>query len=192
MALLPVEDFVVLNGLYLRKIAEAGMLAECTGVDASMVEGTLKRLEGDAMVLALGEQYVVTDEGRQAVLDYYAETYAGLRADGEVMGWYERFEVVNGKFLQLVSSYQVEGEEKTLDKLIKVVEKHISALQEAAAWLPRYSHYAQRFARALTKFEGGQMEYLTSPTVDSVHNAWFEFHEDILAVIGRPRETVDG
>ena len=192
MGLLTHDDFVVLNGLYLRKIAESGMLADCSGIDPQTVEATLGRLEGDAMVLPLGEQYVVTDEGRQAVLDFYADTYADLRADGEVMAWYERFEAVNGKFLQLVSAYQVGGDDKTLDKLIKVVEKHVAALEEAAKWLPRYGHYAGRFARALTKVEGGQMQYLTSPTVDSIHNAWFEFHEDILAVIGRPRETVDG
>jgi hypothetical protein len=192
MGLLTHDDFVVLNGLYLRKIAEALMLAECAGLDLQTVEAALSRMAADGLVLALGEQYVVTDEGRQAVLDFYAETYTDLRADGEVMAWYERFEVVNGKFLQQVSAHQISGDDKGLGKLIKLVEKHISALEEAAKWLPRYSQYADRFSRALSKVEAGKMEYLTSPTVDSVHNAWFEFHEDILAVIGRPRETVDG
>ena len=32
-------------------------------------------------------------------------------------------------------------------------------------------------------------ERLARPMVDSVHNIWFEFHEDILSVLGRPRDT---
>jgi hypothetical protein len=35
----------------------------------------------------------------------------------------------------------------------------------------------------------GRREFVCKPTLDSVHNIWFEFHEDILAVLGRPRDT---
>ena len=61
-----------------------------------------------------------------------------------------------------------------------------------ASRLPRYRHYADRFRRSLDRVDSGQVEYVTSPTVDSLHNIWFEFHEDILALLGRPRETVGG
>ena len=34
----------------------------------------------------------------------------------------------------------------------------------------------------------GLREYVCKPTIDFVHNIWFEFHEDFLAVLGRPRD----
>ena len=68
----------------------------------------------------------------------------------------------------------------------------MTALEQVADRLPRYRHYADRFRKSLDRVDSGQVEYVTSPTVDSLHNIWFEFHEDILALLGRPRETVGG
>lgn len=190
MELLSHEAFGVLNALYLRKIADGETLAECSGQAAPAVGETLDAMASAGSVLVLDTQYMLTDEGRQAVLDYYDETYRELRKNPEVEEWYTRFETVNERFLQLVSAWQTDQDEKVLDRIIKLVEKHIAALDEAASWLERYSHYAARFRRSLERFEAGKTEYLTSPTVDSLHNIWFEFHEDILALLGRPRETV--
>src|SRR6478672_11898080 len=36
-----------------------------------------------------------------------------------------------------------------------------------------------------TRIDEGEKEFVCTPTIDSVHNIWFEFHEDILSVIGR-------
>ena len=52
--------------------------------------------------------------------------------------------------------------------------------------MPRYTQYAERFRRSLARVDSGRVEYITSPTVDSLHNIWFEFHEDLLALLGRP------
>jgi hypothetical protein len=140
---------------------------------------------------------VLTDEGRQAVLDYYEATYQDVRADPEIQSWYVRFETVNDRFLQLVSAWQTrggsgDGQERVYDRLARTVERHVAALDQVADRLPRYRHYADRFRRSLDRVDSGQVEYVTSPTVDSLHNIWFEFHEDILALLGRPRETVGG
>ena len=32
---------------------------------------------------------------------------------------------------------------------------------------------------------------MVSPSVDSVHNIWFEIHEDILTLLGRPRDVAE-
>jgi hypothetical protein len=37
--------------------------------------------------------------------------------------------------------------------------------------------------------DAGDASFVVTPTKDSVHNVWFEFHEDILSVLGRPRDT---
>ena len=140
---------------------------------------------------------MLTDEGCQAVLDYYEATYDDIRADPEIQDWYVRFETVNDRFLQLVSAWQTrgdsnDGQDRVYDRLARTVERHVVALEQVADRLPRYRHYADRFRKSLDRVDSGQVEYVTSPTVDSLHNIWFEFHEDILALLGRPRETVGG
>lgn len=190
-------SFLILNALYLRKIADRDVLAECSGCSAGDVDTILDTAAATALVLGLGSQYVLTDEGRQAVLDYYEATYQEVRADPQIQDWYVRFETVNDRFLQLVSAWQTrgdsgDGQERVYDRLARTVERHVAALEQVAERLPRYRHYADRFRRSLDRVDSGQVEYVTSPTVDSLHNIWFEFHEDILALLGRPRETVGG
>jgi hypothetical protein len=187
--------FLVLNALYLRKLADRDVLTECSGCSAGDVDVTLDACVADDFALGLGSQYVLTDEGRQAVLDYYEHAYGNFRHDPAVQDWYARFETANDRFLQLVSAWQVgasngDGQDRVYDRLAKIVERHVNALEQACAWLPRYGQYAERFRRSLAKVDSGRVEYITSPTVDSLHNIWFEFHEDILALLGRPRETV--
>jgi hypothetical protein len=188
------RSFLILNALYLRKIADRGVLAECSGCSAGDVDELLDMAAGTGLVLGLGSQYVLTDEGRQAVLDYYEATYEDIRADPEIQSWYVRFETVNDRFLQLVSAWQNngEGQDRVYDRLARTVERHVTALEQVADRLPRYRQYADRFRKSLDRVDSGQVEYVTSPTVDSLHNIWFEFHEDILALLGRPRETVGG
>ncbi len=191
------RTFLILNALYLRKIADRDVLAECSGCAAGDVDTILDMSAAAGLVLGLGSQYVLTDEGRQAVLDYYEATYDDIRADPEIQDWYVRFETVNDRFLQLVSAWQTrgdsnDGQDRVYDRLARTVERHVVALEQVADRLPRYRHYADRFRRSLDRVDSGQVEYVTSPTVDSLHNIWFEFHEDILALLGRPRETVGG
>ena len=188
------ETFATLNSLYLRKMADLTMIADCSGLDPVVAGAAMRELTESALVIDLGGQFVVTDDGRRAVLDYYDRVYADLRALPAVVEWYETFENNrNGRFLELVSSWQQsDGDERIVDRILKLVERHIRALDEATAWMTRYAVYATRFRKGLDRIESGQMDWLTSPLVDSVHNTWFEFHEDILAVLGRPRETVEG
>lgn len=198
MAELQLTEFLVLNALYLRKIADAATVVETSGVASGDVADVIEASDSDGRVHAIGSQYVLTTDGRAAVLEYYEEAYRSLREVPAVLEWYEKFEAANERFLQLVSAWQVEGaaeatgQSRAYDRLMRVVEKHTASLDEAAEWLPRYGYYADRFRRSLSQVDAGRMEYVTSPTVDSLHNIWFEFHEDILALLGRPRETVDG
>jgi hypothetical protein len=196
----PIDErtFLVLNALYLRKIADREVLAECSGCLTGEVDKQLDTAVNDGHVLGLGSQYVLTDEGRQAVLDFYEAVYREMRNDPVVLDFYHRFETVNDRFLQLVSAWQTRGpggngdNEKVYDRIARTVERHVAALDGVSSQLPRYQHYADRFRRSLERVDEGHIEYVTSPTVDSLHNIWFEFHEDILALLGRPRETVGG
>ncbi len=191
---LSAEEFGLLNALWLRKMATRGMLEENAGLTSDVAEPCLQAAADRELVRALGDYIVLTDEGRRAVLDHYDGEYRSLREEPEVLEWYERFEGYNSRFLSLMSAWQTESDvaqERTYARLARIVERHVEALNAAASWIPRYHHYAARFERSLEHVDSGRSDYVSSPVVDSLHNIWFEFHEDLLAVLGRPRESLE-
>ena len=194
MTLLPEERFLLLNALWLRKMATRGAMEENAGLSAAAAESALRSVEELEYIRELGDYYVLTDPGRRAILEHYDREYAGLRGESEFLEWYERFEGYNSRFLSLMSTWQTESDEaqeRTYSRLERVVERHVEALKVAVRWVPRYGHYAARCERNLEHVDSGRSDYVSSPMVDSLHNIWFEFHEDLLAVLGRPRESLE-
>lgn len=182
--------FELLNAIYLRKMATSSHVAEVTGRPQDEVEHALRRMLEAGAVLDLGGQFLLEPPGTALVLDYYARTYAPARGDPSVVAWYEAFETVNTNFIKAVSDWQaVEGDERARSRMTRIVERMIRSLGDIAAIVPRYRRYADRFRRAMTLADQGTQAFICNPTVDSMHNIWFEFHEDILAVLGRPRDT---
>jgi hypothetical protein len=190
MLMLTETVFLVLNALYLKKMSDLNGLVECVHLPAEDVQAVLSKAVEEGQAVDLNGEYLLDTPGRRAVLEYYSEAYLSIRPS--VLDWYERFEVLNSQFLRLVSEWQTsDGEPRVLAQLTKVVEKQIAALRKIEANIPRYGVYADRFATALERVDMGDKSFVTNPRADSIHNIWFEFHEDILAVVGRPRETVE-
>lgn len=188
------EQFLLLNALWLRKMAARGTMEENAGLSAAAAESVLRSVEELEFVRELGDYYVLTDPGRRAILEHYDSEYAGLRGEPEFLEWYQRFEGYNSRFLSLMSAWQTESDEaqeRTYSRLERVVERHVEALKVAERWISRWGHYAARFERSLEHIDSGRSDYVSSPMVDSLHNIWFEFHEDLLAVLGRPRESLE-
>lgn len=181
-------SFEVLNTVYLRKIATADHVAVVVLRGADEVKATLAKQAEEGLVEDLGGQFMLSEDGTKAVLAGYEDRYAALRGNEEVETWYQRFETLNSQFLTAISSWQTSGEDEgVLDKLLKLINRQIRALDNISSTIPRYAKYSQRFSKSLGLVEDGAKEYVASLSVDSLHNIWFEFHEDILTLIGRPR-----
>ena len=187
------QTFKALNAVYLRKMATVDALAECSGLEVDVARPLVDEAVANGLLLDLGGQYMLQEDGTRAVLEFYTNTYGEQRQNQDLVGWYDRFEIINTQFLKLVSDWQSEqsGDEATLGRLTRTVERLIKALSQAVEIIPRYQVYADRFASALSRVDQGDHSYVSSPTTDSMHNVWFEFHEDILAVLGKPRDTVE-
>ncbi len=185
--------FEALNAVYLRvKIAT---------VEVVVTEGTGLGARRTARVRSLSEQVESRQQGRiwagstcsprTAPAPCWRDTRSAtqaLRGDSEIENWYQRFETLNSQFLQTISAWQTSGQDEgVLDKLLKIVSRQVRALGTITETVPRYTRYADRFEHALELVEAGKSEFITSPTADSIHNIWFEFHEDILTLLGRPR-----
>ena len=184
-------SFDALNAIYLHKMATPAHVADVTELAQNVVEAILSREQAEEAVLDLGGSWFLQEAGTRKVLAYYRTTYAPLRADGEIIHWYERFETsLNQQFIKAVSQWQTsDGDERARDKIAKLVERMIRSLGQITDSVPRYEKYARRFERAMARADRGETDYVCKPTVDSMHNIWFEFHEDILAVVGRPRDV---
>jgi hypothetical protein len=184
------NDFLVLNAIYLKKMTPAATVAEVLDLPLAGVQAVVAGAVENGQVLDMEGQLMLDSAGSEAVLEFYRETYAALATDAEMLAFYQRFEGVNTPFIKLVSDWQTsEGDERAKEKIIKVVEKHCRALDDIAPRIGRYAGYARRFERTMARVDAGERELVSNPRLDSLHNIWFEFHEDVLAVMGRPRES---
>lgn len=191
---LPDESYAVLNGVYLRKMVTAEVVHDITGVPADRIRTILDELEALGLVADVGGGNWMLEhpDGVRAAIAAYDERYADLRTSPEVLTWYERFEVLNAQFLKTLSAWQTSGsDDAALEKVLRLVDRQVKALTSFVSHVPRYQRYVDRFEAATEKIEAGQTEWVTSLTLDSVHNVWFELHEDILTVLGRPRDVAE-
>jgi hypothetical protein len=182
--------FLVLNAIYLKKMAGVEDVAGIAGVPLEQARALLDDCLQRGLLLDLGGQLMLQGAGTGEVLEYYGRTYAELREQDEMIRWYERFETINTQFIKLVTEWQqTDGDPRAQERMIRVVERLSKALAELTPSVPRYGGYVRRFERSMALVDQGQRDFVCSPKVDSLHNIWFEFHEDILAVLGRPRDT---
>lgn len=184
------DDFSVLNAIYLKKMATAATISDITSLPNDGVAERLEKAAGLAQIIQLPDGAMLLPDGTQAVLAYYAEQYAGVRAQAEVVQWYEDFETLNSRFIAAVTDWQKsDGDERVERKLLQCAQRLGKDIGHLVAKVPRYTEYVRRFERSMDLVDQGKRDYVCKPTIDSVHNIWFEFHEDILAVLGRPRDT---
>ena len=195
-------EFEVLNVIVLKGMCRAGMVADVLGIPEAAVDETVAALERGDLIGRADDLLLPTDAAEPALVAFAADAYRDLRSGPESDGLYERFERINAQLLQTMAAWQqidVGGhtvandhsdrdyDEKIITRAAKLVER----LKRIAGALgdddPRFLRYGERFDAALDRVDRGQREYLSSPRVESVHNIWFEFHEDLLRSLGKAR-----
>ena len=200
--LLDTTQYDVLNTIALKKMASAQGIVDATGVDQAIVTSALATLQALGLVATIGEQSLPMDDAVPALVATSNERYAALRVEPAVLEMADKFEVVNGHFLTVISSWQQidvggrkitndhtdsEYDDKVLGRLDKLVARLIQLIHVLGERDARFDRYAVRFARANDLVAAGDLAYVSSPTIESVHNIWFEFHEDLLRTLGRER-----
>jgi hypothetical protein len=195
-------DYDVLNVVALKKMASAPTIAKDTGIAADDVATLLTGLSEQGLVVVAGDAALPTNEAEHALAAAAAHYYAGLRGDPELVPLVDKFETVNAQFLTTMSSWQQidvggrkvandhsdsEYDDKVISRLDKLIARLGPLLDALARHDARFTAYSRRFATAMETIDAGQHDLVSSPTRDSVHNIWFEFHEDLLRTLGRER-----
>src|SRR3569833_4727845 len=191
-----------LNVVTLKKMASAALVADTTGQEVAAVEGALRELAERNLIAVVGDSALPTDAAGPALASSAARHYDGLRRDPAVQRVADRFEDVNARFLTAMSAWQqvdVGGRKVPNDhgdaeydaKIVARLERLVARLGDLIAVLaardPRFGGYVGRFDRAMARVAAGDTGYVSSPTLDSVHNVWFEILEDLLRTRGRAR-----
>ena len=187
---LDAERFTLLNCIHLKRLATSEQLGDLLAMAPPSLQAALEDAASQGLLMSTSAGHMLLPEGTDAVQRYYRECYGALREAPLLSQWYSRFEVLNTRFIALLTAWQRDtGDVQALDKALTVVEQLSDALATITALLPRYADYQRRFTAAIDGIENGDNDLLCNPRRDSAHNIWFEFHEDILSVLGRPRET---
>ncbi|HOZ58614.1 MAG TPA: hypothetical protein PKY70_10535, partial [Nakamurella multipartita] len=196
-------DYDVLTIVALKKMASASAVAAATGHPEAAVDQALTSLAARELVARAGGAALPTNEAEPALRARADELYRTLRGDPAVQELVDRFETINAQFLTAMSSWQQIDtgggqkvtndhsdsvyDEKVIGRLEKLIRRLTPLLAALGAHDGRFARYPQRFATAMAAIDAGRHELVSSPTVDSVHNIWFEFHEDLLRTLGRER-----
>src|SRR5215469_10683630 len=94
MTVLNEQEFLVLNGAHLKKMATAEELASAIGLGAAEVEATLSKAIDSGLAMTAEGRHLLLPDGTSAVQEYYRSAYAALRTNDLVLAWYDRFEAI--------------------------------------------------------------------------------------------------
>ena len=195
-------EFEVLNVIVLKGMCRTRAVAEVLALPESAVEETVATLERGDLISRVGELVVPTDAAEPALVAFAAAAYGDLRCDAESDRLHERFEKINAQLLHAIAAWQqidVGGhkvandhsdrnyDEKIITRAAKLVERLKRITGALGDHDPRFLRYGERFDAALDRVDRGEREYLSSPGLESVHDIWFEFHEDLLRSLGKAR-----
>jgi hypothetical protein len=184
-------ELAVLMALRVRGRADAAQAARSAGCSETEAGAVLARAaaRGAVVPLAHGSPGLVTlgEAGRGELTRLLAaEAYdrAALAA------LYERFLVVDRELKQTISDWQLADDGRKAAAQAAVMAATATAGGVAAALAQvsaRLAPYPGRLANAAGAIATGDARFVASPRVDSLHQVWFELHEDLLATLGRSR-----
>lgn len=193
----------ILNAVALKKMAGIAAISEVTGHSAAETSSLMAELASRGLIAVVGEMALPTDAADPALVAAAAAIYGPLRDDPAVLQVADKFEAVNSKFLVAMTSWQqieVGGRKLTNDhgdadydaKVISTIDRLVARLSGLLETLSgkdeRFRNYIGRFERSQSRVDAGDISFVSDPTKDSIHNVWFEFHEDLLRTLGRARK----
>ena len=195
-------EFEVLNVIVVKGMCRTETVADVLGIPEVAVEETVAALERRDLVGRADDLLLPTDAAEAALVAFAADAYRDLRAGPESDGLHERFEKVNAQLLETMAAWQqidvgghkvandhsdCDYDEKVITRAAKLVERVKRIAGALGEHDPRFLRYGERFDAALDRVDRGDRDYLSSPVLESVHNIWFEFHEDLLRSLGKAR-----
>jgi hypothetical protein len=192
----------LLHGLAVKKHATAVEIAPLVGMPDAEVAALLQQAVKSGRAIETQGKYTLSPLAQIALAGDYSRRFAELRGSQVFAAAYESFERINVELKTLITRWQTvetagarvandhsnrDYDTQILDRLGQVHERAEVLLARLESVLPRFSYYRTRLLEALERAEGGKIEWVSSPKIESYHTLWFELHEDLLRLLGKRR-----
>ena len=195
---------LALHGVRLGGLVDADRVAATTGLSSPVVTAELTAAVDAGLARRRDGRmsgWMLTAEGRAEGERLLGAELDAAGARAVVVDLYRRFLTVNPGLLATCTAWQVR------DEAGQVPNDHTDAAYDAAvvarlvavdgevqpvcaglaAALDRFDRYSTRLGHAVAAVQRGELDWFTSPKLDSFHTVWFELHEDLLATLGIER-----
>jgi hypothetical protein len=191
-AVLSDEGYLLLHEVRLRGFLE---------LDESSVHAALATQLVDAGLAAPVRRAIRITAAGRSVHEAWARVESGSEAEGAVARGYERFLPLNVEFLRVCHDWQVRTgnipndhrdasyDWAIVDRLRDLDERAAAVLRRVGRAVDRFAGYPPRLRGALAHLDEGDLDWFTSPRIDSYHTVWMQLHEDLLLALGRQRGT---
>lgn len=196
------QDHLILHGLAIKKHATADEVAAAVDVDPEEAREVLAVNAKAGRVAEISGKYTLLPATRIILKGDYSRHYGILRRSTVFAGAYDRFERINEDLKTLITQWQVREvagaaiandhsdeayDARIVDRLGALHERFEPTMQAMVSELPRLGVYPPKFDHALERAELGDTAWVSDVKIDSYHTVWFELHEDLLLLLGRPR-----
>lgn len=191
------HEFAILQAARLKGRLSPQLAADSCGIDAEAAETALAELRA-AGYLKGDPNARLTPEGRARLSELVTAERSEIDQSA-LTSLYEEFDQHNTALKQIVSDWQINGgapndhtdlsyDAGVLDRLAELDTGFQPLVARIAQVAPRLARYAERFGNAIHQIRSGDTSYVARPISDSYHTVWFEFHEELIGLLGRTRE----
>lgn len=191
------REIQILQAARLKGRLSPSVAAACASIDETSAETELAHYRERGLVK--GDSVVrLTPEGKEHLFELIEAERADLQRDA-LAASYEEFDDYNNRLKAIVTDWQLvdgthpndhtdpEYDARVLDRLIVLHEDFAPLVEKIAEIAPRLRPYSSRFANAIEQVQAGDTSFVASPIGDSYHTIWFEFHEELIGLLGLSR-----
>ena len=192
------SELSVLQAMRLKGRLTAEAAAACVGEPPDQVQPQLDALVAEGLAKQAGTAVRVTPEGRER-LAALLESERGTVDQARLTEAYHAFDEHNNEMKAIMHAWQLRDDGSPNDhtdsgydaaiveRLAALHQRFEPLVQQVIELAPRLAPYPTRFGHALEQVQGGDHSFIARPIADSYHTVWFEFHEELIGLLGRTR-----
>ena len=181
----------------LRLIVFAGAMgdkSDIVGFEPDSIDATLDALKVSGLI-EYDDVIVATPAGIEALDQWYARDRDQLSTASRA-ALIEEFHPLDIELKRSASAWQDAVARDDWDARLSCIEG-LSALHGRANQfidrfadsVPRFGEFQTRLETAMTHVLDGDVDYFVGVRCDSFHTVWFHFHEDLLRLLQRERDS---
>lgn len=178
----------VLMAVRVRGRAEVAVVAEAAGLPIDEAQALLAAAAGRGEVRLRDDRchWALTEKGRVIVTGLNAGAGIDLERLAE---HYDQFLTHDAALKRVIAAWQGDRSAARLRAVRDAAVAAVVLIELLATVDRRYASYARRVGRACARLGAGDPGAVAKPGADSVHQVWFELHEDLLVILGRTRSS---